>query len=260
MNTNIVIALDTRHKKQSGLYPLVMRIGHKRTTTAIPLGFSIPEKDWDEKNRVVRKSYAGVSSVTRMNNLIQKQKADAMDIIMKLHESGELANMTVTAIKEKLDKREQHQSFFTYANQQMEELNKANRFGTARSYKGVVSVLKEYRNGKDLQFNEINYQFLTKFETHHASKGNTANGLSVYIRAVRAIFNKAIKSGIVDKDLYPFNDYKIRSVPTEKRALEWELLKKIIELQITHEHECFNARNYGIFKNYRHKRWSCTVP
>lgn len=244
INTNIVVSLDTRRKKKDQTYPVIMRLGHNERTTSILLGISVQKKDWDTKNKLVKKSYVGLTSVTRLNNIIQKKKADAMDAILKLHESGQLNLLSVTDIRDKIVHQNTNHSFFHYAGLLIAELIKANRIGTARSYSGVISVLKTYRNERDLLFHEINYAFLNKFETYHKSNGNGANGLAVYMRTIRAIYNKAIKEGIVDKELYPFTDYKIKTTPTEKRALEWDLLKNIITLKLESKHPCFNARNY----------------
>jgi integrase/recombinase XerD len=246
MNTNIVISLDTRRAKKDGTYPLVMRLGHNERTTSILIGISIHEKDWDVKNRLIKKSYSGVNSVSRLNNMIQKKKTDAMDTVLKLNESGELATLSLIALKDKLVKENKGMSFCTFTQEIIEDLKKANRIGTARSYKGTMSVLKEFNKGKDLSFSDITYSFLIKFETAHLQKGNTYNGLAVYMRTIRAIYNKAIKTGVVEKEWYPFEAYKIKTEPTEKRALEWSLLKKIIELNIDKEHACFNARNYFV--------------
>lgn len=246
MNTNVVISLDKRRAKKDGTYPVIMRLGHNAQTTSIPIGISVSDKDWDEKKRTVKKSYKGVSSVTRLNNQIEKEKTDAMDIIFKLHELGTLQTLSITSLKDRITQKEARDSFFQFANQCVDDLIKTHRIGTARSYKGLISVLKEYRKGKDLLFKEITYDFLSKFEIHHKSKGNGLNGLSVYMRALRAIYNKAIKSGLIDKEQYPFEDYKIKSTPTEKRALDTELLKKIIELDFSPSHLCFNTRNYFV--------------
>jgi integrase/recombinase XerD len=243
-NTNIVISLDTRRSKKDGTFPLIMRVGHNERTTSIPLGIDLLEKDWDVKSRTVKKSYIGSSSVTRLNNLIQKKKSDAMDVLLKLHETGQLAALSVTAIREKLVQQNTGASFFTYGNRLVDELIAANRIGTARSYRGLVNILKKFQNGKDLQFSDITYTYLMKFETYHRNKGNEANGLAVYMRTIRAIYNKAIKEGIAEKEHYPFSNYKIKTVPTEKRALEWEFLKKILALHLKPEHPCFHARNY----------------
>ncbi|KAB2915567.1 MAG: site-specific integrase [Bacteroidetes bacterium] len=244
MNTNIVISLDTRRTKKDGTFPVVMRLGHNKRTTSIPTGISVLEKDWDAKNRQVKKSYVGVSSVSRLNNIIQKKKAKAMDVIFKLNEAGQLNTMSITALRDRVEQNGASLSFFKFTAQEIEELIKAGRIGTARSFKGVSDVLSKYLKGRDLLFQEINFSFLTKFEAFHLSKGNSYNGLSVYIRAVRSLFNKAIKAGLVEKDLYPFDDYKIKSVPTQKRALDWEYIKKIIEKEIEPGELCFHARNY----------------
>lgn len=246
MNTNIVISLDTRRKRKDGTYPLIMRVGHNERTTSIPIGIHLFEKDWDVKNRVVKKSYEGVNTVTRLNNQIQKKKADAMDIILKLHESKQLQNLSITLLRGKLEKEGAKGSFLKYSEKLIEELKKANRIGTARSYKEVVSVVKGFNGGKELFFSDITYSFLSKFETDHKSRGNGINGLAVYLRTIRAIFNKAIKDGMAEKEQYPFVDYKIKTEPTEKRALDLPLIRVIIEAKIPKDHVCFNARNYFV--------------
>jgi site-specific recombinase XerD len=246
INTNIVVSLDMRRMKKDNTYPVIMRLGHNERTTSIPIGISVQESDWDTKNKLVKKTYVGLTSVTRLNNTIQKKKAEAMDIILKLDETGQLNLLSVTAVRDKILQANTNQSFFHYAVLLIDDLKRANRIGTARSYSGVISVLKKYNNDRDLCFHNITYSFLSKFDTHHKSNGNGANGLAVYMRTIRAIYNKAIKEGIIDKELYPFNEYKIKTTPTEKRALDWNLLKRIINTKLAPNHPCFNARNYFV--------------
>ena len=246
MNTNIVISLDTRREKKDGTYPLMMRLGHNERTTAIPIGINLLEKDWDVEKRMVKKSYEGTNTVTRLNNIIQKKKADAMDIILGLHEAKQLPVMSVIAVKDKIITNNKPQSVFTFTETLRKDLILENRIGTARSYKEVMSVLKTFNGGKDLSFFDLTYTFLKKYETSYISKGNSYNGLAAYMRSLRAICNKAIKAGIVEKANYPFEEYKIRTTPTEKRALDWDLIKNIIQLDLPSEHTLFNARNYFV--------------
>jgi integrase/recombinase XerD len=243
-NTNITVSLDMRRQKKDNSYPVIMRIGHNSRTTAISLGVSVLERDWDDDKKAVRKSHVGTSSVTRLNNMIQKRKIAAMDIILKLHEAGQLNTLSVAGLRDRIALEDSSDSFFEYAERQIQELITSNRIGTARSYKEVVSVVRKYRKGRDLRFQEITFSFLNNFEVNHISKGNGLNGLAVYMRTIRAIFNKAIKEGLVNKEAYPFDDYKIRTEPTEKRALDWPLLQSVISLKLQPGHRCFNARNY----------------
>lgn len=157
-------------------------------------------------------------------------------------------------------------SFISFTDELTDDLRKAKRFGTARWYEGSLSVLKDFINGtdrhanngkakgnksdkykgKDLTFAEINYTFLTKFETRHFENGNGANGLSVYMRAIRAIYNKGIDAKLAKKEDYPFDSYKIPGEQTRKLALDWPLMQKMLSSKINGDNECFDARNYFI--------------
>ncbi len=90
MNTSIKISLDTRREKKDGSYPIILRLAHGRNTIPISLGYSVPENDWDDSSGKIKKTYKGISNVTRLNNLIQKRKANALDIITQLLDSGEI--------------------------------------------------------------------------------------------------------------------------------------------------------------------------
>ena len=71
-----------------------------------------------------------------------------MDIILKLNEAGELDNLSVTDIKEKIYKPVTHGSFISFTEELIGELKKANRIGTGRSYKDVLAVVKNYWGGR----------------------------------------------------------------------------------------------------------------
>jgi len=55
------------------------------------------------------------------------------------------------------------------------------------------------------------------------------------MRTIRAIYNQAIKSKLVEKDLYPFDDYKIKTTPTRKRAISMEDIAKLEALKLEPE-------------------------
>jgi integrase/recombinase XerD len=246
MATNIILSLDTRRIRKDGTYPVVLRLGHKARTTSIPTGITVTVSDWDDKQRKIKNSYKGASSVTRLNNMLQKMKADAMDIVLKLQEAGTLDSMTVTELRARVTRNSDSASFFSFTATVIDDLRRAHRIGTARSYHEVMRLLQTYMQGKELLLNDIDYSFLQAFETWHIGKGNGLNSLAVYMRTIRALYNKAIKSGLVETDRYPFARYKIRTTPTRKRALDDADIQAIINLQLAPEHPCFDARNIFI--------------
>lgn len=58
-------------------------------------------------------------------------------------------------------------------------------------------------------------------------KGNSINGLSVNLRTLRALFNRAIKLKRISKEYYPFDDYKISNEGTRKRAISVDDIQKL---------------------------------
>lgn len=266
MNTNVIVALDQRRKKKDGTYPIILRLSRDERTLSIPTKYSIATKDWDDKKREVKTSYQGVTSVTRLNNILADKKKTARDIILKLEEDGKADAMSLAEIKERIVQQNASGSFFNYTNELIDDLKTAESFGTARWYEITSSVLKDFINGtdkranngktkgnkgeaykgKDLKFKEITYNFLMKFETRHYADGNSVNGLSMYMRAIRAIYNKAIKAGLADDDANPFKSYTIKSEPTRKLALDNASLDKIVLHKIDPGELYFDARNYFV--------------
>jgi integrase len=247
MNTNVLFVLDKRNGiSPHGTYPIILRIIHNRKSTQITTGTEVRADDWDEKKREIKPSYKGTESVTRLNNYLRKKKTEALDIILKLDENKTLDRYTL----QQLEHKATDQTFFSYAESLIKKMKEAKQIGNARTYEFTISVLKKFCKDKPITFHEINYNFLLDFEQDHLAKGNALNGLSVYLRTIRAIFNKAIKAGIVNQELYPFKNYSIKGSKTRKRAIGGDAIKAIEALKLEPGHSLFNARNLFLFSYY----------
>ena len=244
MNTNLKLSLDTRRKKKDNSYPIILRLSHLRKTTSLSLGHSVQQEFWDDKNQKVKRSYKGVSSISRLNNYLIKEKARAIDIINDLYEKDELNFLSIKQLKNRIVKKAFFDSFFEYSRDLVIDLKKSQRFGNANSYGALIKILEKFTGGYDLKFNEVNYDFLKKFEKYHYGRGNSVNGLAVYMKTIRAIYNKAIKDGLISKDAYPFTNYKIKTTPTEKRAINISSIQSIMQLELAKENTLFHYRNY----------------
>ena len=244
MNTNIVITLDTRRSKKDGTFPIILRLSHQRKTIPVSTGFAIAKADWNEKSRKVKTSYKGAISVNRLNNLMSKKKTEAMEKITKLEDSGELPFLTINQVKSHLLNNLHSSSFIHFGKELIAEMKQAKQFGNADIYSQALSFLLRHSRKNDLSFLDVNYKFLKKIEVSHLAHGYSFNGLSVYLRAVRAIYRRGMAENLVPKEAYPFERYRIKSVPTRKRALSKGALEKILSLRLQPEHECFYTRNF----------------
>jgi len=243
--TSLTLSLDKRRALTNGNYPIIIRLTHYRKTTGIGTGQSVPELFWDENKCKVKKNYKAINSVGSLNNFLLKELGKAQDVINCLHEKGELGYLSLVQVKEYIIGKNKYQSFYKFASDLEKDLRKANRLGTADSYKHATSALKKFSKNRDVKINEVNYDFLKKFETHHLSKkSNCVNGLASYMRTIRAIYNKGIKAKLIGKEAYPFEEYKIRTTPTAKRAIDNNYVKEILELKLEKDTWPFHYRNY----------------
>jgi len=87
------ISLDTRKARKDSTFPILFRISHKRRTIPIASGFSVKDSDWDEKRKVVKNSYKGIDTPSRLNNLLLSKKSEMLTKITKLYEAAQLDSM-----------------------------------------------------------------------------------------------------------------------------------------------------------------------
>lgn len=113
------------------------------------------------------------------------------------------------------------------------------RLGNADNYQNSLNSLKKFiesqSNKKDqkLLFSEITTEWLQRYEEFMKGKGKSTTTISMYVRALRAIFNNAISKGDINSKIYPFGKektkYKVSSVKKVKKTLKQEELKKLFE-------------------------------
>ena len=114
----------------------------------------------------------------------------------------------------------------------MDELKRNGRAGTASNYRlSLKSILafagKDKNPATSLAFSRVTTDFLNRYENWMVAEGNSKTTVGIYLRPLRAIFNKAIQEGDIVAELYPFKKYKIPTGQNIKKALNKEDLKKL---------------------------------
>lgn len=242
MTTYIKISLDTR-RKDTKTFPLIFRLTHNRKSTSIATGHQIEVSDWDDKRQKIRTSYKGTESPRRLNNLLQKKMAQMVDILTRLDDNGRLKYMSVSEVRNHITQTTNKVTFFQFTDKQIKDLKQATRVGNARVYQHTLNAVKNFRKDRDFTFDELNLDFLNRFERHYLAKGNKLGGISVYLRTIRAINRKAIKAGVADKEGYAFDDFTIRSGKPQKKALTLSSIRKISELELDEGTALFRDKN-----------------
>lgn len=222
MGLTIKAILNKTRLKNDGTYPIVVRVTHDTKPMRVPTGLCVPEVFWDEDAQEVDKKYKGTTNVARINKKILDLKAKANDTIIKLEDSGEVQSLSTTEIKNLIlgiSKRKKARSVFQFLDDIISEEQEAKKNANAELYISLRRILKILLGHERLKFEQVDYNFLKKIETHHYARGGKAGGLSVYMRTLRAAYNRAIKSGVVNESRYPFKLYKIKKGKPNRKAM-----------------------------------------
>lgn len=144
-------------------------------------------------------------------------------------------------------------NFVEFLELRIKQLYDAKQISYSDSHNDTLKSLKKFKSNIDkYSFNNINYNFLLNYETFLRKTGCKDGGIGVYMRNIRATFNIAIKSKIAKQELYPFKDYKISALKSQKikKALTKEQLQNLIDFDIKKIPSATNARYLYLFSFY----------
>ena len=231
----IKLALDKRRVKDNGTFPLVFRLFENSLTRNIPTGYSILETDWDEKTHTLKKSFVDYDE---MAPRLRDQHVKYLGKVIEFERMNS-SPINIQELKEFiLSKRIGKINFRDFWLQEIDSLKKNNRYGGARVNQQALDVLHKVKN-LDVPFEKVDYAFLKVLETQLICRGTKINSIGVYFRSLRAIYNQAINTNVVEFSFYPFKKYKIKKAATLPHPISKEEMQKYFQLDL-----CSNSYLY----------------
>lgn len=221
-----------QHERADKTRSLYLRITHNRKSAWIPMNIFITEEEWDDElQAIIKKTCKRYKDIDRINDQLQRKKLDARETITNLYHSGEIESYSVAEVKNAIVNTNENLTFKSFTERLVSEMKMAGKYGNAAIYETALNFVIKNNNDHDIKFQQINFHFLKQIEINHLAAGNTLNSLSVYLRTIRAIYNRAIKENVAKKDWYPFDKYSIKKSKTKKRAISRDDIKKIEDYQ-----------------------------
>ena len=227
---------------KDGKHPVMIQIIHNRKVRKDSINVRLFEEEWNFNTSLPKRSVQNNKEIIR---LIRMKIAEAEKTLFNIEASKN--NYSINELSTKIRRQKKIISFNEKCQQIIDEMKNANRIGNAASYKTALGSLNNFTKNKQLLFTDIDYGFLKKFEDYHLGNGNTINGFNVYMRSIRAVFNRAIKEDIISTEIYPFRHYQIKQKKTIKRAISKDEMQKIVDLQLEKESLLWHTRNYFLF-------------
>lgn len=245
------IKLTLKKKALSdGTFPIFLRVTQTRKHKHYKTLYNANIEEWDNKSGQFKNNKKHIQE----NRFLQNIKTKAFNICSNLEIENE--NYTLydfdKAFRTKAKMNTAAKNFFYFWDEIMDELNIAGRTGDAEIHDESFKALKKFNGSTRLEFEQLNTTFLSKYENHLRSRGGTNGGISIRMRCIRIIFNKAIDRGITRSDLYPFKKYKISKLKSDpnKIALDYFDMMKTIQWDSSNYPHLIDSHNYWVFSFY----------
>lgn len=217
--------LDKRRPKKDGLYPVKIRVTFEQRQRYLPVGVDLTQDEFDRIS-----IYSVKKNLRAVKKKIQSMEIKVSKAIESIHDFS-FEELQI-ALYGKSKMRNSSTEVYDLFNEVISKLNAEGRISTASAYNDAKNSLTGFKS--KLTFKLITVQFLKDYEAQMKSEGKSISTIGIYLRHLRAIYNKAIEAGIVNQKYYPFgkNRYQIKAPRNIKKALTIEQISKIIDYEI----------------------------
>lgn len=252
------IILHPLNKDSEGKRSIVLRFTLNRCRYYIDLGikYKLFLNQLDAAGQI--KPTAGVKQYKQVNAYIRERFERAHEVLFQL----ERRNIPVTyqRFKEMFLSAIKNDLVLPFFDELITEMEHKGKVGNAGIYRTVKNSLFDYSKNKKIKFTDIDTRFLENYAFYLSSKDEplTGNGISLYMRTLRSLYNKAIAQKIVDGSFYPFYNntnpagYKATQseTRTRKKALSIEDIRLIEKLETVPYTPIHDAKLYFLFSFY----------
>lgn len=245
--SSVKIILKKGKILKNGEHPIMLRVINNRKASYSNIGATSSAKNWDDKNNLPKRSHPLYSELLV---LIDKKRTEANKFLLKIEtEDLEYNSFEIRdRIKKKPTKNKIH--VLQYFDLLIDRLDEANRIGYADAFRYTRNSIRNFKNGKDFYFSEVDGSFLMRYEAYLNSRDLAPNSIFLYLRTFKTLINYARKDDFVSADYNPFSDIdftKYRNIKTKKRALSKGDMTKILDLNLQPDDALFHYWNYFRF-------------
>lgn len=199
---------------------LYIRIIHSRAYRDISTNYQVASGEWDPVDRRLKFPEGDAYRRTELSAIERRMEDDfdrLSEILVRLRERGPF---TVADVVREFVGSRSGTTVGLFAYRTAMELSSAGRVRTARAYRSAARSLIGFA-GRDISLSEISPALMHSFERYLLDRSLKMNTVSFYMRNLRAIYHRAVRAHIVEKDRpNPFENVFTGVFETRRRALD----------------------------------------
>ncbi len=219
------INLLTKQRVTSKGYPIVVKLFYNsQNKPSKNIGHSF-EEDWDFQEKKTRVTHPEHFELLPK---ILNYHAKIIKINNNNYSFDDARSLLFGPIVQKSNNNTKFISFFDVFIKELKAKNKSTRM-----HEQVRNILYNYLDGKDIEINDVTYEWLNKFMIDKIKPGTNGSGVMTYLSKMRTVFKEAQRrESLKVKSINPFSGL-IETVPRKKDVIdiEPEELKKLFNYQ-----------------------------
>jgi site-specific recombinase XerD len=241
------IELNSKPIKGSNERDIMLRITVNRKHIRINLMYSATPIQFNKNGKGKKYIRPSHPDHVTINNYIENKILQAKDVVAKLEDEGK--TITPDIVRTKI-LRPRTLDIFVFGENLKKELLKQGHAGTYKKYRTIINSLKDFVKKEELYFDEIDLDFLNRYQTYLKEAEIEQNTIHAYVGRVRSLFNKAILRGHLEPGLTPFTNYRITQGTVTKERLTMDEITKIEELELEENSLIWHVKNAFLFSFY----------
>lgn len=241
------IELNNKPVKGSKEHNLLLRITVNRRHTRLSLMYNVLPSQFNpngKKSNYIRSNH---SNYKWLNDKLDDKIQQAKEIVADLEKKGKpiSGNLIRTLLS-----RPESKDFFQFMKNHIKELEDTRHYSTAEKYHAGLVSLQDFLGKEELMFIDITYDFLNSYESYLLKADKAKSTIHGYIKNIKALFNRAIRSGVIDASESPFGIYKLKPGKTSKAKLDEEEIQKLENFDPRGDKKLDLARDAFLFSFY----------
>lgn len=245
---SVKLLLNKYRARRDGTYPLVFQLIHRRQKKLLYTSYKLYPEEFDDRNgKVLYLSDARYNQreIRRINRELRLQRKS----IDRHIETLELRREEYCVADVIFRYRIEHDSLslLHYMDMQIERKRALNRFGMTAALQSTRTSLATFIGLRMVHLQDLSGPFVREYEEFLLRRGVCPNTVCFYMRNLKSVYRQALLDGYPMSPVDPFHYVRIKQVKTVKRALERDILRRIVQADFSQFPHLDMARDLFLF-------------
>lgn len=232
------------------------QIIHERRVRQIITNYKLFSREWDRKHQTISQTIEPQrrAMVNSIQDSIKRDIGRLYHIMDELNKKNGL--FSIEDVASEFLVYSSRYSFLNFMGKIIERMRENGKLRTAENYQATLRSIVKFltlsgrlMSADELMIDSISAELIEAYEAWMKLRGVTPNTTSFYMRILRAVYNRAVESQLIE-NRNPFRHVYTGVDKTVKRALPLGVIRKIRQLDLSENRSLDMARDMFMMSFY----------